>query len=249
LRLRADRGRRFDAHRQHLALDDDGARPQLIETIFVPRGPEERAVRRGLARASASIRVVPTGVGSLAASRAVEDALAEALFGSALCTGLCGLLSAAFVVGDALVYQELQREGVRPLKLERALGDSIAACLPGAQTGIRGLASDEILTSASRKRAAAARFGADAVDMESFVLTERLQRAGVAVAVVRVASDASADELPELDRALDGSGGIDGFALALAIARRPLRGARLVRNGIRSLAALERAVYRIAVAA
>ena len=154
------------------------------------------------------------------------------------------MLSAAFVVGDALVYQELQREGVRPLKLERALGDSIAACLPGAQTGIRGLASDEILTSASRKRAAAARFGADAVDMESFVLTERLQRAGVAVA-----SDAAADELPELDRALDGSGGIDGFALALAIARRPLRGARLVRNGIRSLAALERAVYRIAVAA
>jgi len=233
-----------------LAFDDDGNRPQLIETIFVPRGAEEQAVRRGLARARAEtqVRVVATGIGPLAAARAAEEALAAAPFGTALCTGFCGLLSPAFVVGEVLVYHELRREGSEPLFLDRALGQAVAGRLPAAQSGARGLASDAILTAAEQKYNASARFGADAVDMESFAITELLQRAGVAVAVARVASDAVGDDLPELERALNGSGGIDLFALALAMMRRPLAGMRLARNGTLALAALERAVYEIAAA-
>jgi nucleoside phosphorylase len=231
-----------------VAFDDDGTRPQLIDTIFVPRGAEEQAVRRGLARARAQVRVVATGIGPLAAARAADEALANGSIGTALCTGFCGLLSPAFVVGDVLVYQELRRDGGEPLVLDRALGNAVAARLPNVQTGARGLSSDAILTAAQQKRAASARYAADAVDMESFALTERLARAGVPVAVARVASDAVGDDLPELERALDGSGGLDLFALALAMARRPLSGLRLARNGARALAALERAVHAIATA-
>jgi ABC-type Fe3+ transport system substrate-binding protein len=104
------------------------------------------------------------------------------------------------------------------------------------------------LTTAEQKRAAAARFDADAVDMESFALVERLQRAGVAVAVARVASDEVGDDLPQLDRALNGSGGIDGFALALAMLREPRRGLRLAFGALRALGALERLIASVAAA-
>jgi nucleoside phosphorylase len=231
-----------------LALDDHGYRPQLIETIFVPRGAEERAVRKGLARAGSGIRVVATGIGPLAAATAADEAIAAGDVRSALCTGLCGLLSPAFFVGEALVYRELVAEDCEPLPLDASLGKSVAARLTSSQTGIRGLTTDRILTTAERKRAAAARFGAQAVDMESYPLALRLQRAGVAVAVARVGSDAAGDDLPALDRALDGSGGMDGFALALAMLREPPAGARLAFGATRALRALERAIAAIAAA-
>jgi hypothetical protein len=85
--------------------------------------------------------------------------------------------------------------------------------------------------------------------MESYPLALRLTRAGVAVAVARVGSDAAQDDLPALNRALDGSGGMDGFALALAMLREPLSGARLASGATRALAALERTIARVATAA
>jgi hypothetical protein len=81
--------------------------------------------------------------------------------------------------------------------------------------------------------------------MESYAVAERLQRDGIPVAVLRVASDGLSDELPELDRALDHAGGVDGFALALAMLRKPKAGARLAVNGTRALGALRRAVEAI----
>lgn len=149
-----------------------------------------------------------------------------------------------------MVYRAVRRsDSDAVLGLEPGLADAVAQSVPGAQTGVLGLASETILTTAGTKRAAAARFGAHAVDMESFSLAERLQRAGVAVAVLRIGSDGPSDDLPALDRALDGSGGIDAFALALAMLREPRRGARLALCGMRALGALEDAAYRIASAA
>ncbi len=194
--------------------------------------------------------MVPHGIGSLAAARAADAALGSGAFGTTVCTGLCGLLSPAFLVGDALVYRSVRRAGSDAvLRLDAGLADTVAASVPGSQTGILGLASETILATAGSKRAAAAHFGAHAVDMESFSLAERLQRAGVAVAVVRVGSDGPNDDLPDLERALDGSGGIDSFALGLAMLREPARGAKLALCGMRALGALEDAAYRIATAA
>jgi nucleoside phosphorylase len=206
-------------------------------------------VRRGLSRAKSSLRVVSHGIGPLAAASAADRALGAGAFGSALSTGLCGLLSPAFLVGDALVYREMHREACATLVLERTLGDAVARRVPGSQSGVRALERDTILCSAEQKRAAAAHFRTEAVDMESYALAEHLQRAGVAVAVLRVGSDGPGDELPELDRALTGSGDIDSFALALAMMRAPMRAANLARNGLRALAALEDAIYHIAAAA
>jgi nucleoside phosphorylase len=214
----------------------------VIETIFVPRGAEADAVRAARARAGSNVRVVETGIGPLAARQAADEAREAAPVGTALVTGLCGLLSPAFAVGETLVYRELRRDGAPAIALDRVLGDALAAKLPGAQTGIRAFASDRIVESPSEKRELASRTETDAVDMESYALVELLQRDGVPVAVVRVGSDGVDDALPELDRSLNGSGGMDGAALALAMLRRPAAGARLAINGVRALGALRRTV-------
>ena len=216
----------------------------MIDTIFVPRGAEERAVRRALARSKATVTVVASGIGPHAAARAAETAGVER--GSRiLVTGLCGLLSPAFVVGDALAYRDIRRDGQAPLRLDNELSDLLASRVPGIQTGIHALASDRIVTTARDKATVGRRSGTAAVDMESYAFAEVLGRAGACVAVVRVGSDAAGDDLPDLDRALDGSGGLDGLALGLAMLRRPLAGLRLARNGTRALAALERVVYAL----
>jgi nucleoside phosphorylase len=196
-------------------------------------------VRRAAARARSNVRVVETGIGPIAAAQAADDAMAAAPVGVVLVTGLCGLLSPTFSVGDALVYGEIARGGDGgALELSRDLGGALAAKIPYAQTGIRALASERIVTSAREKIELGERTHADAVDMESLAIVERMQQRNVPIAVVRVASDASNDTLPELDRALDGAGGMDGLALALAMLRHPALGFRLAVNGTRALRAL-----------
>lgn len=217
----------------------------MIDTIFVPRGAEERAVRKALARAGCPVRVVVSGIGPLAGERAAREALAGPTLDAALVTGLCGVLSPAFAVGETLVYGELAHANEPTFFLDRALSGRVAERLPSAQTGIRGLGSDRVVTTAREKLRLGARYRAQAVDMESRAIAKRLQARRVAVCVARVASDGAFDDLPDLDMALDGSGGIDRFALVLAMLRRPLAGGRLARNGSRALAALEQTVYAI----
>ncbi len=216
----------------------------MIDAIFVPRGSEERAVRRALGRARSTVRVIATGVGERAAARAVDDTQDVPLRG-ALLTGFCGLLSPAFAVADTLVYATIRNGYESPIAFDREFAAHVAARVPGVQTGVRAVSAPTVITRAAEKRALGERFGADAVDMESFALTAALRRRDVPVAALRIGSDGVEDDLPELDRALDGSGGIDGFALALAMLRRPIAGARLARSGTRALAALEAAVYAV----
>lgn len=220
----------------------------MIDTIFVPRGAEESAVRRALARAGSPVRVVVTGIGPLAGERAAREALAGPTLDAALVTGLCGVLSPAFGVGETLVYGELAHEREPTMELDRTLARHIATCVPGAQTGIRGIESEYVVTTSYEKLGLGKRYAAQAVDMESRAIAEGLSERGVAVAVVRIASDGAFDDLPDLGRAMNGSGGIDGFALFLAMLRHPVAGARLARNGTRALAALERTIFEIVTA-
>ncbi len=166
---------------------------------------------------------------------------------NAVAVGLCGLLSPALAVGDVLLYHDVRHSDRSPVTLDGPLTEWLAArLLPRAQSGIRALASDAIVTHALEKRTLGARHGADALDMETFALAGPLQRAGVSLAAVRVGSDGAGDDLPDLDWALGASGHIDARRLALALLRKPRAGIALVRHAIVALRALERAVYDIA---
>jgi hypothetical protein len=134
------------------------------------------------------------------------------------------------------------------VETDLALSADVHGAAGVAQSGIRALAVDRIVTRAREKRALGVQTGAHAADMESYALVERLRRAGVAVAVLRVASDGAAQDLPDLNAALDGSGRLENSALALAMLRDPLAALRMTRGALQALAALERAFRGIGAA-
>ncbi len=217
----------------------------MIDAIFVPRGAEARAVRGAATRAGSSVRVIETSFGPVAAGAAAEGALREnGTLEAALITGVCGLLSPAFAAGETLVYAELLAEGVAPLVLDRTLAEALGTFLPGAQTGIRAVASERIVTSADAKRDLFTRTSAEAVDMETYAVAERLAAAGVTVGALRTASDAAGDGLPDMAGAL-GPEGLDRLALAGAMLRDPRAAIRLIGGGLRALGALGRSVEAV----
>ncbi len=217
----------------------------MIDAIFVPRGAEARAVRGAATRAGSNVRIIEIGFGPAAARAAADAALSEGgSLRSALVTGVCGLLSPAFAVGETLVYAELLAEGFAPIVLDGATAETLGTLLPGAQTGIRAVASERIVTTAEAKRDLFAHTSAEAVDMETYAVAERLAAAGVAVGALRVGSDAAGDDLPDIAGAL-GPKGLDGPALALAMLRDPPAGLRLIRGGLRALGALRHSIEAV----
>lgn len=218
----------------------------MFDAIVVPRGPEERAVTRGAARAGSATRILAGGIGPRAAAFTAEALLRDGLPAKVLVTGLCGALSPSLLSGDVLVYATIADSRGAGITCDQELSERAARLLPGAQSGIRGVSSDTVVTRLSEKRSLREIALADAVDMESYALAARLQRAGVKVAIVRVASDGPADELPDLNRALDDSGGLSGFALLGLFFSNPRAGARLAANGWRALQRLSAAIAALA---
>jgi adenosylhomocysteine nucleosidase len=200
-------------------------------------------VRRAVARSAFRPRIVVCGIGAAAAARAAEAALAGEPPHGALVVGLCGFLVPCLRVGEVVIYSSIQDEHVT-LEIDAALLKELAALLPSAQS-VRAVQSPAIVALPSAKAALAQRFGAQAVDMESFTLVEHLRRGGVAAGIVRVGSDTSDDELPDLAGALDCNGRLDRMKLARIVLGRPSAGLRLARNGLRALAALERTVEEL----
>jgi len=213
----------------------------------VPAGAEEKAVRRGLAAIGSDLRVVVTRIGALGATEAARRALAVLPMPTGVVgLGLCGLVSAAFAVGEPLIYGELVGAGETALAMTPELVRVLATSLPSAQTGIRVRDVARIVTSAVEKREIAERDTVQAVDMESFSLARVFVDAGVPFASVRVGSDGAERDLPDLERTLDGSGGVDPLALLLAMGRSPLAAARLAIGATAALRALTRIAQAIA---
>ncbi len=203
-------------------------------------------MRRALRRARCSPSIYVSGIGPRAADATAAAALAS---GStprrALVTGLCGALSPAFGVGDSLLYATIADATGERVQTDRLLSAAVQEAVPGVQSGVRGFASESVISSPAEKREAARRFEVDAVDMESFSLVRELAAAGWGVAVLRVVSDALDDSLPDLGAALDADGRFRPVPLALACARRPGAALGMARNAVRALGALRRDLGRV----
>ncbi len=201
-------------------------------------------MRSAVARGKFNLRIELTGIGSAAAARAAEAALTTAGMRAAVVVGLCGFLVPELSVGEVALYGSIRSLAGGSLAIDPDALRELVSALPFARR-VRALESSSIVTSPRAKAELALRFGAQAVDMESFALVERLQRAGIVAGVVRIGSDGSGDDLPDFAAALDGRGGLDPWKAARAMLRRPAAGLQLARNGLRALAQLERTVERI----
>ena len=193
-------------------------------TLLVPRGSEERAVRR----AAPNARIVSIRIGAAAGRN-----LPQHLDGPLILLGLCGALG-SLAVGTVVVCESVTDD----------VGMCVLSKVPVLKVQrVRAVTTPNIVTKASAKRALAFRSGADVVEMEGTHVARALVRRGLSCAMVRVVSDGSDTDLPPLEGAFDGDGNIRPAAVAIALASDPIAAARFVsevRRALRSLGEVAR---------
>ncbi len=219
-----------------------------IHAILVPQGVEYNAVSKGLNRVTLSSNppVISIPVGIRAFTRFLQqwEGIAELRTQSqakVLIMGLCGSLTPSYQIGDIVLYQDCiyQKEGDvysrqcdpdLTLQLESHLGTQVAR--------VKGLTCDRIISSVSEKRHLS-RIGADVVDMEGIAALDFFNSINVGVAMLRVVSDDSKHDLPNLDSVLTPEGSLATFPLALGMLRQPIAAYRLINGSLRAIKVLQ----------
>ncbi|MFE9679894.1 1-hydroxy-2-methyl-2-butenyl 4-diphosphate reductase [Streptomyces sp. NPDC006285] len=193
-----------------------GADPLLIACAL---GIERLALRTGAdpVGAPGPVTVLRTGMGPLAAERAVGRALAgPALRGAAvLATGFCAGLAPGMRPGDLVVAEETRGpHGMTPCVGTDLLVGELTRALPGRTVHTGPLTgSDHVVRGHERAHLLAT--GAIAVDMESAATLHSAVRAGERpVAAVRVVVDAPEHELVRIGTV---RGGISAFRVLRSV--------------------------------
>ena len=201
--------------------------PPARTTFLVPRGAEAAAVRRGVPGA----RVVELPAGAAAATALPGFGDGETV----VVLGLCGALR-TLRAGDVAIYARVVG-ATGPVALDARLIGMLTTALPGASV-VSACTTKHVVTDAAARTALARRFDADVVDMEATHLVAALGARGVPFAMIRVASDDAARDLPPIENAVDAAGRIRALQIALAFARAPRAAFAFVRDVRRALATL-----------
>jgi nucleoside phosphorylase len=128
--------------------------------------------------------------------------------------GLCGGLTPTLAEGTIVAYTEcLSSEPGKPsLRCSKAVTDTLMAALKAAKIPcdwVVGITSARIATTRD-ERLNLAKSGAAVVDMETYPIVSVAAEIGIPTVVLRVVSDSIDRELPDLNRALNDAGGLDG---------------------------------------
>jgi hypothetical protein len=214
----------------------------------------EVADSRSPARCGANdVFFIVSGMGPQNARKRAEDVLGAGAGSSVslkpdsvLVVGLCGGLTESIPEGRVVAYTACKStETEKPIlscsptavdHVVRLLGSSGMPC-----DRAMGITSPRIAIN-KQERLALAESGAAVVDMESYSILETAATAGVPVAVLRVVADSLDRILPDLNRALDDTGGLDGRkALRVALGS-PMRTAKLLAANKRAMQHLTKAL-------
>lgn len=209
----------------------------FISTILVPQGAEYQAVCRGLQGKTATPTVLPIPVGSAALTRHLQQLHQQRPFQAQaiLVLGLCGGLDPALGVGDRVLYQGCLATDRPLLPCDLDLTAKIATLL--ALQPVPAWTSDRVIWSRQEKLALVDR-GA-VVDMEGYGLLEFFRQTDCALATLRVVSDDTGGDIPDLSTAFDADGNLQPLPLAWGMVRRPGAALRLVRGSLTGLKALQ----------
>ncbi|MBW4607689.1 MAG: phosphorylase [Hassallia sp. WJT32-NPBG1] len=210
--------------------------------ILVPQGAEYKAVCRGLSRiTTAKPTVIPIPIGSQALTtylKACQDELWNAPDAKVLVMGLCGSLRDRFKVGDIVLYEECVYE-TQVQQCDRSFTAELYAHLQDKVSLVKGMSCDRVVCSAKEKLHLSEISKADVVDMEGFATLEFFQQAGVEVAMLRVVSDDSGHDIPDLTSAINSDGSLQPLPLAITMIRQPIAATRLIRGSLQALKVLE----------
>ena len=164
----------------------------------------------------------------------------------ALVIGLCGGLAASLPESRVVAYTQCLSTEPRQYSLDcspsltarlrQLLASSGIACEPAI-----GITSPRIGVN-KKVKLALAEFGASAVDMESYEIMAVAAQARVPAVVLRVVADTLDSNLPDLNRALNAQGSLDGRkALRVALGS-PVRTYRLLASNKRAIRELAKAL-------
>lgn len=211
-----------------------------IQIILVPQGAEYQAVCRGLISInSPKPLVLPIPIGCNALTKHLEKLQQAGHFQNSpqnvLLMGLCGSLSAQYVVGDVVVYQDCINEVNSSQSCNSELTESLSKNLKEKAYLVKGLTSDRLIHSASEKQYLGQLYNTDVVDMEGLAVLEVLKKVGI----VRVISDDIHHDLPNLASAISPDGALLPLPLALGMMRQPIATTRLIWGSLRGLRVLQ----------
>jgi len=77
------------------------------------------------------------------------------------------------------------------------------------------------------------------VDMEGYAAWEVLQKSGMSIAMLRVVSDDSSHDIPDLTAAYDTNGSLQILPLILGLLRQPIAAKRLISGAMEGLKVLQ----------
>ncbi len=202
--------------------------------ILVPQGAEYQAVCRGVKRLVHPPQVVPIPVGIEPVTRFLQNWHPPQ--SEILVMGLCGSLTTQFAVGDVVLYRECVDLSETVWTCDASRFQKVAPC-------VRALTSDRILTSAAEKRNLGKLHQADVVDMEGVAILKGLS--GASISMLRVVSDDSDRDLPNLSGALDSEGRLRSLPLAMGMLKQPIAATRLIRGSLKGLQVLQDVTARL----
>ncbi|BAZ42082.1 hypothetical protein NIES4101_80500 [Calothrix sp. NIES-4101] len=232
-----------------------------ISVILVPQGAEYQAVRKELSRIQNPIhskipKVIAIPIGSPGLIKYLQnlDKIAELrkqLQPQILIMGLCGSLKEKYQIGDVVIYesciyhQNLDSKLIREFdrNLTNNLENQLQLNYPQKISRVKGITCDRIISSAQEKQHLAETNDVDVVDMEGFAILDFFNSffnsINVSVGMVRVVSDDSKHDLPDLNFAISPEGSLKTLPLALGMLRQPIAATRLIKGSLQGLKILE----------
>jgi adenosylhomocysteine nucleosidase len=188
---------------------------------------EEAGAFQRLAGERSNVKVILTGMGRRNAERAMRAALAEERPELVLSCGFAGGLRPDWGTGSVVFTAEADT-GLEP------------ALLAAGAKPARFHCADRVAATAAEKRALHETTGADAVEMESEIISALCREHGISCATVRVILDEAGANLPlDFNRLLTNEQKMNYGRLAVALAKSP--------GKIRALAGLQRQAQAAAV--
>lgn len=206
--------------------------------ILVPQGAEYQAVCRGLSCIPSPPPQVLTTPMGIAPVQEYLQKLTHIRENSILMMGLCGSLSRKYQVGDIVLYQNCLYQGnlqdcnnYFTANIYTRLGDHVSL--------VRGLTSDRIVCTSAEKHHLHQKYGADVVDMEAYPFLEFFRQfPDKQVAILRVVSDDSNHDIPNITSAISENGSLRPFPLAWELIRQPQSARRLITGSLKGLKVL-----------
>lgn len=215
-----------------------------IDAILVPQGAEYKAVCRGL-KGVTTPPIFPTPAGVLPITRYLtawqQEGHLTSSHSKVLLMGLCGSLSPSLAVGDVVLYESClySEESVGEAVCDVGLNNWVSGVLRDRVKKVKGLTSAQVLASATEKQHFGKLYDADAVDMEGYPAWKVLRESGVSMAMLRVVSDDSSHDIPNLTAAYDANGSLQMLPLTLGLLRQPIAAKRLISGAMEGLKVLQ----------